>query len=280
MKSPKVAKANPQRLTHVGLGRTDVVRVDPSIIVLEKDHNPRDYTLAENREHLDELKISIKALGVLHPLTVRWDGKIKAPILVDGECRWRAVMELIAEGHPMVSVPTVQAENADPAGRLISALVANTGKPLSKWELGASFKKLVTLGHTHEMIAEKCGYGLRFITECIDLADAPPEVKKLLSAQAVTPSFVTDAMKKFGDEAPAQIQKAVDAAKRKAAESGDAPEPVRKKRVVGAGIKLNQGTYELVVAALKAGQQVTGETLDEVQKACADAIEMMETTGK
>ena len=49
-----------ERLRDLGSGRRDAIMMDPKIILIEKDHNPRQYSLKENRDHLDELKASIK----------------------------------------------------------------------------------------------------------------------------------------------------------------------------------------------------------------------------
>ena len=186
------------RLRDLKEGVRDMPMIDPRIIVVEDGHNPRDYTLPENRAHLDELKASIRANGTLVPLLVRWDAGTKSAILVDGECRLRANLELIAEGAEIVSVPTVQVFGGNEAERLLTSITANTGKPLSKWELGTAFQRLYKFGWSEDQIATKTGYRLTFITEAMELADAPIEVKQLLSSRAVTPSLALDELRANG----------------------------------------------------------------------------------
>ena len=127
-----MASSEVTRLKDLG-SRKDSIVIDPRLIVIEEGHNPRNFSLPENRAHLDELKASIAEHGVLAPLWVRWEASTKQPVLVDGETRLRATLELIAEGVDIKSVPTIQVSAANEADRLVLALTANTGKPLSQW---------------------------------------------------------------------------------------------------------------------------------------------------
>ena len=211
------AKKSPQpsieRLRDLKVGVRDMIMLAPQTIRIEKNHNPRDYRLAENHAHLDELKLSIRENGVLVPLLVRFDPESKEAVLVDGECRLRAVLELIREGVEIVAVPTVQVKGNDPANRLVIALTANTGKSLSKWESGTAFQRLVGYGWEIEAIASKLGFTERFVKEAIELADADDEVKKLLSERAVTPSLALYHLRKSGAGAARKLRDDVEKAK-------------------------------------------------------------------
>ena len=120
---------NPDRLRDLKTGARDMFAIPPSMICVEEGHNPRNYSLPENRAHLDELKRSIAQIGVQIPLLVRFDvpspGEKKTAILLDGECRLRAVLELIAEGMEIRSVPVIQVEGKSETERLLLAAVAN-----------------------------------------------------------------------------------------------------------------------------------------------------------
>jgi ParB/RepB/Spo0J family partition protein len=177
------------RLRDLKTSARDQLMIDPRIIIVDDKFNPRDYTLPENHAHLDELKRSIRENGVLIPLLVRYDAERKAAVCVDGECRLRATLELIAEGVEIATVPTIQVPGGNEQDRLLTAITANTGKPLSKWELGTAFQRLYNFGWSEEQIATKTGYGERFIREAMELSDAPDEIKQMLSSQAVTPSL-------------------------------------------------------------------------------------------
>src|SRR4051812_22123141 len=78
---------NPERLRDLKTGSRDMFAIPPSMICVEEGHNPRNYSLPENRAHLDELKRSIAQIGVQMPLLVRFDvpsaGEKKTAILVD-----------------------------------------------------------------------------------------------------------------------------------------------------------------------------------------------------
>lgn len=202
-----------ERLRDLKVGVRDMIMLSPQTIRIEKNHNPRDYRLAENHAHLDELKLSIRENGVLVPLLVRFDPESKEAVLVDGECRLRAVLELIREGVEIVAVPTVQVKGNDPANRLVIALTANTGKSLSKWESGTAFQRLVGYGWEIETIASKLGFTGRFVREAIELADADDEVKNLLSERAVTPSLALYHLRKSGAGAARKLKDDVEKAK-------------------------------------------------------------------
>jgi ParB/RepB/Spo0J family partition protein len=204
-----------ERLRDLGSGRRDAIMMDPRIIQIEKAFNPRDYRLKENREHLDELKASIKMRGVLQPLLVRFDPQQQCAILNDGECRLRAVLELIEEGVEIATIPILQVQGGNETERLVIALTANTGKPLSKWESGTAFKRLANFGWSSERIAAEIGYSERYVKEAIELTDAPEEVKHLLSEGAVTPSLVRYHMNRRGSNLTLSIREEVTKAKAK-----------------------------------------------------------------
>lgn len=196
----------PTRLRDLAAGRTDLMKMDPSIIRIEKGHNPRDYRLPENRAHLDSLKTSIRAIGVLNPLMVRFDAG--QAVLVDGECRLTAVLELINEGTPIKTVPVAQVVANNEAERIMLAVTANTGKSLSEWELGNAFKRLRAFGWSDEDIATKSGVTPAKVARCVELADAPQDVKQLLSERAVSPALALQVIRKKGTKAGTEELKA------------------------------------------------------------------------
>lgn len=209
---PDATEKQVTRLRDLKTSARDQLMIDPRIILVDEGHNPRNYTLAENRAHLDELKRSIRENGVLIPLLVRYDALRKAAVVVDGECRLRATLELIADGVEIATVPTIQVPGGNEQDRLLTAITANTGKPLSKWELGTAFQKLYRFGWSEAQIATKTGYAIRFITEAMELADAPEEIKQLLSSQAVTPSLALAELRANGAAAVDSLRSRAQAA--------------------------------------------------------------------
>jgi ParB-like chromosome segregation protein Spo0J len=215
------------RLRDLKLSARDQLMLDPRTIQIEDGMNPRDYALPENRAHLDWLKANIKENGTLNPLLVRYDPALKAAVLVDGECRLRANLELIAEGIEIMSVPTIQVPGNNQAERLLTAVTANTGKPLSKWELGAAFLRFRKFGWDDESISKRSGYSQRFITEAIELSDAPQEVKELLSDHAVTPALALSELRTNGAGAVDKLRERANAAKEKGDKTAKRGQPNR-----------------------------------------------------
>jgi ParB/RepB/Spo0J family partition protein len=190
-----------ERLRDLKTSARDCLMIDPRIIQIEGSFNPRDYSLPANRQHLEELKANIRENGTRVPLLVRFEPSTGTCVLVDGECRLRCNLELIAEGVEIDAIPTVQVSGGNEAERLITALTANTGKPLSKWESGAAFQRLINFGWDQVKIAKRMGYNVRFVQEAMELADAPQEVKQMLSEQTVTPSLALSELRSNGVQA-------------------------------------------------------------------------------
>jgi ParB/RepB/Spo0J family partition protein len=201
------------RLRDLKIGARDMFTLPLDAIVTEDNFNPRNYRLPENREHLDELKRSIRELGVQVPLLVRFDSETRSAVLVDGECRLRACRELAKEGTEIKGVPVIQVPGNNEADRLLISLTSNTGKPLSKWEIGGAFRRLIAFAWTPKQIADKTGYKERFITEAMELTDAPDDVKHLLSEAAVTPSLALSVIRKSGGKATLILREKVEKAK-------------------------------------------------------------------
>src|SRR6185437_15167481 len=129
--------------------RDSFKQMKPQEIRIENGFNVRDYSLEENRLHLNNLKASIKTSGVLQAVWVRHEAADDSFYLVDGECRLRATLELVAEGVPIFEIPCKIVDAGNEIDRKILSLTANSGKPLSKWEAGNGYKQLVAWGWTH-----------------------------------------------------------------------------------------------------------------------------------
>lgn len=183
----------PTTLKQVGQ-RRDYQMIDPRLIDIEPGFNARDYTLPENRAHLDRLKLLLVAAGrVNEPIIVRLNRETGRANVIDGECRLRATLELIAENvYPFTEadMPCYPAPpgSDDEATRRFASLYANEGKSFSKWELGRGYQALFDLNISIPTIAKKTANSETFIRECIELANAPDELKQLLSSQAVSPA--------------------------------------------------------------------------------------------
>lgn len=235
------------RLRDLKLSARDQLMLDPRTIQIEDGHNPRDYELPENRSHLDWLKANIRENGTLQPLLVRYDAGLKAAVLVDGECRLRANLELIAEGVEIAAVPTIQVPGNNKADRLLTAVTANTGKPLSKWELGAAFRRFRQFGWDDISISKRTGCSTRFVSEALELDDAPAEVKQMMSEHSVTPALALSEMRQNGAGAVEKLREKANAAKAKGDKTAKRAQPNRipnPKQLLNLVAKLVQGVED------------------------------------
>lgn len=263
----------PSRLKHIAESTRDQNLIDPKKIAIEQGFNARNYHLPENRAHLDELKASIRVNGTLVPLLVRWDVDAKQAVLVDGECRLRANLELIEEGIEILAIPTIQVQGNNEADRLITSLTANTGKPLSKWEIGTAFQRLIAFGWTADKIAEKVGYTPRYVAESLELSDAPEDVKKLLSEQAVTPSLALQHIRSDGAGEGEKLKEKVAKARAKSPKKAKVTAKRERKEK---GVKLTDKEASTIMRALKraaAGKEPLATYADEFK----DALEILTT---
>jgi ParB/RepB/Spo0J family partition protein len=241
------------RLRAIASGRRDAFNIDPKLIKIDAHFNPRQYTLYENRQHLDTLKMSIAEVGVLMPLLVRWDGE--QAVLIDGECRLRACLELIKEGIEIKTVPVLQETAGDEAQRLVLALSANTGKPLSLLESGAAYKRLERFGWSHDEIAKRVGTTRAKVSAAIEIAQAPTDVKEMVSKGEVTPALAKQVVRAKGDKAGAVLRE-------KIAETKAGGKKIAKREASSPKAKFAPGLDELVeVGDLMA--ELIGERDDE-----------------
>ncbi len=267
-------KTDPTRLRDLKVSARDQLMLDPRAIAIEKNFNCRNYHLDENKAHLDELKNSIRANGTLVPLLVRWDAAAKQAVLVDGECRLRANLELIEEGVEILAIPTIQVQGTNEADRLITSLTANTGKPLSKWEIGTAFQRLIGFGWDPDKIAARMGYSARYVTESLELSDAPEDVKQLLSEQAVTPSLALQHIRTDGAGAGEKLKEKVEKARAKSPKKGGKVTAKRERKEKG--VRLTDKEAATILKALKraaSGKEPLATHADEFK----DAVELLTT---
>lgn len=159
---------------HEGIvGRTDFYKVDPTQVKVVDGYNPRQLFDAVK---LEELKESIKELGVLVPIRVKLnnDGEIT---LIDGERRLRATLMAIAEGAEIVSIPAiVERKTLNEIDSIIMSITTNSGEPLTMVEEAVAIKRLVNYGVKPEDVAKKIGKSVPTVYNRLRLLDASPEV--------------------------------------------------------------------------------------------------------
>jgi ParB family transcriptional regulator, chromosome partitioning protein len=164
-----------------GVRNIDVKRITP---------NPEQPRLAMEQESLDELAASIREHGVLQPILVRPldDGGFQ---LIAGERRWRASM---AAG--LDTIPALVEEIDDDTALEISIIENLQREDLSPLDEAAMYDRMVRdHGYSVRRLAQKLGKDKGYLENRLRLADAPDEVRELVSLRKDTLSHAYELMK-------------------------------------------------------------------------------------
>ena len=179
--------------------RSDRAYYDPRWIKIEPDWNARDLSSPAALAHIASLEESILADGVREAIKVKYDRATGVRTLVAGHCRLTACLNLIAKGHKDIKIPCEQVKG-DEIELMIENLTQNAGLPLTQWEAGVEYRKLLRWGCTTADVARRICKPLRYVTEAIALSSVSLEAKALLSTGAATPGAVLHAVEgKDGD---------------------------------------------------------------------------------
>ena len=181
--SPAIVSLLSPEQSHLNRG----VRVLP---VERIEANPQNPRIAFNEETLEELASSIREHGVLQPVLVRPldDGRFQ---LIAGERRWRA--------SKLAGQPTIPAlvEDIDDDTALEIALIENLQREdISPLDEAAMYDRMIRdHGYSIRKLAEKLGKDKGYLENRLRLADAPPEVRELVSLRKDTLSHAYELMK-------------------------------------------------------------------------------------
>jgi len=154
------------------------------------DSNPQQPRLAFNQETLDELTASIREHGVLQPILVRPLGQNRYQ-LVAGERRWRASKQAGLE-----TIPALIEEIDDDTALEISIIENLQREDISPLDEAAMYDRMVREhGYSIRKLADKLGKDKGYLENRLRLADAPPEVRELVSLRKDTLSHAYELMK-------------------------------------------------------------------------------------
>jgi ParB family transcriptional regulator, chromosome partitioning protein len=154
--------------------------------------NPAQPRLSYEEDSLTELADSIREHGVLQPILVRPVGSQYE--LIAGERRWRASRQAQRE-----TIPAIVVEFDDEAALEASIIENLQREDVSPLEEAAMFRKMTSLGYSVRQLAQKIGKDKGYLENRIRLADAPVEVRELVSVRKDTLSHAYELMK-IGDE--------------------------------------------------------------------------------
>ncbi|HEX5540626.1 MAG TPA: ParB/RepB/Spo0J family partition protein [Micromonospora sp.] len=139
--------------------------------------NPKQPRQVFDEEALDELKTSIREVGLLQPIVVRQLEGARYE-LVMGERRWRA-----AQAVGRDTIPAIVRDTRDDA-MLRDALLENIHRAnLNPLEEAAAYQQLLEeFGATHEELARRIGRSRPQISNTIRLLNLPGKVQRRVAA--------------------------------------------------------------------------------------------------
>lgn len=150
--------------------------------------NPAQPRLSYEEDSLTELADSIREHGVLQPILVRPVGSQFE--LIAGERRWRASSLAKRE-----TIPAIVAEFDDQTALEVSIIENLQREDVSPLEEAAMFRKMMDLGYSVRQLAQKIGKDKGYVENRMRLADAPPEIRELVSVRKDTISHAYELMK-------------------------------------------------------------------------------------
>jgi ParB/RepB/Spo0J family partition protein len=154
------------------------------------EQNPEQPRLAMVQEALDELAASIREHGVLQPILVRPIGP-NTYQLIAGERRWRASKQAGLE-----TIPALIEEIDDDTALEISIIENLQREDISPLDEAAMFDRMVTEhGYSIRKLADKLGKDKGYVENRLRLADAPDEIRELVSLRKDTLSHAYELMK-------------------------------------------------------------------------------------
>ena len=177
----------------VSLLSPDAGRRSTGVKVIEVDHidsNPEQPRLAFDPATLDELASSIREHGVLQPILVRPidDGRYQ---LIAGERRWRA-----SRIAGLATIPALVEDIDDDTALEISIIENLQREDISPLDEAAMYDRMIREhGYSIRRLADKLGKDKGYLENRLRLADAPPEVRELVSLRKDTLSHAYELMK-------------------------------------------------------------------------------------
>lgn len=153
------------------------------------------HAVHEDDPKVKELALSIKALGLLVPITIRRNPEVPgAYLLVMGESRLTAHRLLAREDERFKYITAMLAEGATTdAEASFMGLAENINRSeLTPLEEGEEYARQLGRGETADSIAQKLGLKRDRVKRCLTLAGAPEAVRKVLRDGVLVPKYGED----------------------------------------------------------------------------------------
>jgi ParB family chromosome partitioning protein len=173
------------------LAPEDVKSLGVRHVPVEKiEANPENPRLVFEETALEELAASIREHGVLQPILVRPMGRDHFQ-LVAGERRWRGAIRA-----GLATIPALVEVLDDDAALEIAVIENLQREDLSPLEEATMYDKMVTEhGYSIRKLAQKLGKDKGYLENRLRLADAPEEIRALVSVRKDTISHAYELMK-------------------------------------------------------------------------------------
>jgi ParB family chromosome partitioning protein len=169
------------------VGRSVGVRVIPVDNIVPNPDQPR---LAFDEDSLAELSASIQEHGVLQPILVRPLGNNEYQ-LIAGERRWRA-----SKAAGRTTIPALVEEIDDETALEIAIIENLQREDLSPLDEASMYDRMIREhGYSVRKLAQKLGKDKGYLENRLRLADAPEEVRQLVSVRKDTLSHAYELLK-------------------------------------------------------------------------------------
>jgi ParB family transcriptional regulator, chromosome partitioning protein len=168
-------------------------RSSRGVRTIDLDHivpNPDQPRMAIDQSTIEELAASIREHGVLQPILVRPLDENQFQ-LIAGERRWRA-----SRVAGRATIPALVEDIDDDTALEISIIENLQREDLSPLDEAAMFDRMVhEHGYSVRKLAQKLGKDKGYLENRLRLADAPPEIRELVSLRKDTLSHAYELMK-------------------------------------------------------------------------------------
>jgi ParB family chromosome partitioning protein len=154
------------------------------------DPNPNQPRLAMDKAGLEDLTNSVREHGVLQPILVRPETGNRYQ-LIAGERRWRA-----ASAAGLEVIPALIEEIDDETALEIAVIENLQREDLSPLDEAMIYAKMIHQhGYSIRKLAQKLGKDKGYLENRLRLADAPPEIRDLVSVRKDTLSHAYELLK-------------------------------------------------------------------------------------
>ena len=152
--------------------------INPSLITVKDGFNSRS-----DFGDITELAGQIESAGLKNPIHVSPyidEHGVERYALVDGERRYRALMQLINDGKEVGMVPAIFTDSKTEVDLVVEQIMCNLGKNFNEFEMAVWCKKLIDLGKTRKEVSEIIKKPEGNISQYLDILDYDSKIQDLI----------------------------------------------------------------------------------------------------